>query len=379
MNAILPADIVAELESTIAGCAYERRVRMLRRTTDLLVAGRDRLQEPAISALDEVLLRIAERIEPTALTQLSTALVDLSLAPRETSRRLAFHDDPMVAGPLLLKSRTISANDLATIATSRGEQHLLAISGRNPVDPALTDILLKRGGKNVGRALVNNPGAAFSAAGYAMLIARAEHDNEIARALAFRSDTPDKIVRGLFPRLSPDARAAILDAAAPALRERIETVLSPTRPTARPKLPSSADYAEARLSVVALNRVGKLNDSTINRFAIRGEAANLIASLSVLSGAPTDVIEKIITDEDCEALVMACRASRLNWQTTLAILCNRGGPRLSYEQRERAQKLFDELYLSTSQWAVRWGEMAASAGAVTADNNNKRGKSGASP
>jgi uncharacterized protein (DUF2336 family) len=377
MNAILPADIVAELESTIAACAHDRRVRMLWRTTDLLAAGRDRLQEQEISALDEVLLRIAERIEPRALAELSTALVDLNLAPRETSRRLIFHDDPAVAAPLLLKSRTISTSDLEAIATSRGEQHLLAIASRHAVEPALTDILLKRGGKNVGRALVNNPGAQLSGAGYAMLIARAEHDGEIAKALAFRPDTPDKVVRELFPRITPDVRTSILDAAAPAVRERIETVLCPTPGTPRPKLPPSIDYSEARLAVVALNRVGKLNDSTVNRFAIRGETANLIASLSVLAGAPTDVIEKILADDDCEGLVMACRASRLNWQTTLAILCNRGGARLSYEQRERAQKLFDELYLSTSQWTVRWGEMAANASAATADNN-KRVKSGAS-
>ena len=377
MNAILPADIVAELERTIADCAHDRRVRMLWRTTDLLAAGRDRLQEREVNALDEVLHRIAERIEPSALAQLSTALVDLNLAPRETSRRLSFHDDPKVAAPLLLKSRTISTDDLETIATSRGEQHLLAIAARLAVEPALTDILLKRGGKNVGRALANNPGAEFSGAGYTVLIARAEHDGEIARALAFRPDTPDKVVRELFSRITPDVRASILDAAAPALRERIERMLCPTPGTPRPRLPPSIDYSEARLAVVALNRVGKLNDSTVNRFAIRGETANLIASLSVLSGAPTDVVEKVLTDEDCEGLVMACRASRLNWQTTLAILCNRGGARLSYEQRERAQKLFDELYLSTSQWTVRWGEMAASASAATADNS-KRVKSGGS-
>jgi len=68
-----------------------------------------------------------------------------------------------------------------------------------------------------------------------------------------------------------------------------------------------------------------------------------------------------MADADCEGVVMACRASRLNWQTTLAILSNRGGVRLSYEDRERAQQLFETLHLSTSQWTVRWGEMAANA------------------
>jgi hypothetical protein len=81
----------------------------------------------------------------------------------------------------------------------------------------------------------------------------------------------------------------------------------------------------------------------------------------VLSGAPIEIVEHVMTDDDCEGLVMACRASRLNWQTTLAILGNRCGRRLSFAERERAQHIFETLLLSTSQWTVRWGEIAANA------------------
>jgi len=73
---------------------------------------------------------------------------------------------------------------------------------------------------------------------------------------------------------------------------------------------------------------------------------------------------------------MACRASRLNWQTTLTILSNRGGKRLSYAERERAQRIFETLLLSTSQWTVRWGEIAASAN--TRDPANRGAKMGVS-
>ena len=59
---------------------------------------------------------------------------------------------------------------------------------------------------------------------------------------------------------------------------------------------------------------------------------------------------------------MACRASRLNWATTLAILSNRSGARLSFAQRERAQHIFETLLLSTSQWTVRWGEITTNTG-----------------
>jgi hypothetical protein len=151
---------------------------------------------------------------------------------------------------------------------------------------------------------------------------------------------------------------------------------APAAVPAPPKPPSSADYANARPEIVALNRVGKLNDSAVNRFAIRGETANLFTAISVLSGAPIEIVEHVMSDDDCEGLVMACRASRLNWATTLAILSNRSGARLSFAQRERAQLIFETLLLSTSQWTVRWGEIAASAS--TSDPGNRGAKMGVS-
>jgi hypothetical protein len=138
---------------------------------------------------------------------------------------------------------------------------------------------------------------------------------------------------------------------------------APAAAAIAPNPPRSADYAAARPEIVALSRIGKLNDSTVNRFLIRGETANLFTALSVLSGAPTEIIEHVMTEDDCEGLVMACRAARLNWSTTLAILSNRGGVRLSFAERERAQQMFETLLLSTSQWAVRWGEIAANSSA----------------
>ena len=191
-------------------------------------------------------------------------------------------------------------------------------------------------------ALIGNAGAQFSDAAYAALVGMGTADDELAKALALRPDTPDLVVRRL---LSPARGEA-----------------APTTAKA-PQAPCAAAYADARPEIVALNRVGKLNDSTVNRFAIRGETANLFAALSVLSGAPTEIIEHVMADEDCEGLVMACRASHLNWPTTLAILSNRGGLRLSFAERQRAQQIFETHLLSTSQWQIRWGDIAGKLGA----------------
>jgi hypothetical protein len=295
---------------------------------------------------------LTERVDAIALIQLSAALAELKAAPPETLRRLASHDDAEVACPVLLKSQALAAADLVVVAASSGERHLHAIAARNAIAPAVTEALIRRG-SSICLALIKNPGTEFSDSAYDALIAKAEQDGEIMKALALRPGTPDLVVRKLLSVSPLPTKPAKPTASA----------VSPAQvPAPAPlKPPCPTDYAGARPEIVALNRIGKLNDSTVNRFAIRGETANLFTALSVLSAAPIEIVEHVMTDDDCEGLVMACRASRLNWATTLAILTNRSGTRLSFAERERAQHIFETLLLSTSQWTVRWGEIAASA------------------
>jgi len=365
MMANSPADILVELEEAVATCPLDRCSRILEGVVQLLNGSRDGSQDMLCGVVDGVLLRLIERVETGALVQLSTTLAGFKVAPPETLRRLASHADPDVACPALLNSQAISEDDLAAVATSGGEQQLRAIVARSLIAPAVTEALIARGAPTC-LALIKNPGAQFSEAAYAMLIAKAEQDGEIMKALALRPGTPDLVVKRLLsatpsPKVPPATdRAKPNASAAPPAQ---------TAKPAPPKRPSPADYASARPEIVALNRVGKLNDSTVNRFTIRGETANLLTALSVLSGAPIEIVEHVMTDDDCEGLVMACRASRLNWATTLAILSNRSDARLSFAERERAQHLFETLLLSTSQWTVRWGEIAA--GAKTSDPGHR--------
>ena len=379
MMANSPANILVELEEAVAACPPERCAHILSGIVRLLTASRDQPQELLVNAVDGVLLRLTGRVAPSDLVQLSQALADLNVAPQDTLRQLASHEHQDVACPLLLKSQALSTADLEAVAVSGSERHQLAIAARDRIEPAVVEALVKRGGRPVCLALIENPGARFSDAAYALLVEKSAADDAITKALALRPGTPDLVVRKL---LSASPGKTMADKT-PANRTAAKPNASAAPPApgpepapVPPKRPCSADYASARPEIVALNRVGKLNDSTVNRFAIRGEIANLFTALSVLSGAPIEIVEHVMTDDDCEGLVMACRASRLNWQTTLAILSNRGGPRLSFAERERAQHIFETLLLSTSQWTVRWGEIAATAN--TSDRGNRGAKMGAS-
>lgn len=348
MMANSPADILVELENAVATCPLDRCTRILSGILQLLTSSRDRPQELLANVVDGVLLRLIERVEAGALIDFSTALAELKVAPPKTVRHLASHHNPDVACPVLLRSQSLSTADLKSIAAASGERQQCAIAARAPIDPLVIDTLIKGGARSTCIALIGNSEARFSGAAYVALVERCLTDDALTKALALRPDTPDAIMRELM-----SASAAPKSA----IGKATVSVQAVTTAPIAAKLPCAAAYASALPEIVALNRIGKLNDSTVNRFAIRGETANLVTALSVLSGAPIEIVEHVMTDEDCEGLVMACRASRLNWQTTFAILSNRCGTRLSSAERERAQHIFETLLLSTSQWTVRWGKL----------------------
>ena len=94
--------------------------------------GLDRLQQQvhrhavALLGTDEG----PRRIEGKALVHLSTSLAPIDNAPIEVVRRLSRHDEITIAAPVLGNSTRLSESDLIDIAKSKGQGHLLAISGR---------------------------------------------------------------------------------------------------------------------------------------------------------------------------------------------------------------------------------------------------------
>jgi uncharacterized protein (DUF2336 family) len=343
---------------------------MLRCTAQLYLAAAARLSPDHIDAFDDVLQLLMARMDARALTELSTALADVNPAPPATVRRLALHDDPAVAAPILVKSASLMEADLLEIAGNRSQQHLIAISSRQNLNEAITEVIIRHAGKDASRTLAKNPAAQFSPQGYAALMATAERDDNLAEALGSRPDLPAGTLHSLLSRASETVRARLLKAASPQVRERIQAALAgvgPSQAAGAKKAPSN-DYAEAKAAVVALNKGGKLSDSSVNRFAMRREYPNVIAALTLLSGAELEVIAQLMEEESGNGLIIACRGSRLNWQTTQAILNNRRVPPLSPPQLDQLKEVFELLYVSAAQYTIRF-EPPVNAAAKSGSSN----------
>ena len=138
-------NLVDELEGILASKNVSRRAEILRRVTDLFVVGSGRFSEDQVELFDDVMAKLVESVERAARAQFGARLATLSDAPTKIIRQLAFDDAIEVAGPVLLHSEQLDGNALIEAARSKGQEHLLAISGRKVLVESVTDVLVERG------------------------------------------------------------------------------------------------------------------------------------------------------------------------------------------------------------------------------------------
>src|SRR5262249_45912338 len=154
-------------------------------------------------------------IEQEALAELGRRLAPLGDAPAEVIRTLAHNDAIAVAGPVLARSPRLGDSDLADIALSKGQAHLLAISRRRALGPAVGDLLVSRGNRYVKRSLVANGAAQLSGEAYDALVAAAKEDAALAGRIARRADVPPAVLNVLISGATDAVRARLVAAARP--------------------------------------------------------------------------------------------------------------------------------------------------------------------
>src|ERR1700686_4564848 len=139
------SSLIDELEQALASGTSDQRIHTLARITDLFVIGAEGYSDDQIDVFDDVVIKIAARVEAKSLARLSNRLAPLANAPKRTVKELAAHPDISVARPVLVGSERIEESDLVDNARTQSQEHLLAISERQSLSEAITDVLVERG------------------------------------------------------------------------------------------------------------------------------------------------------------------------------------------------------------------------------------------
>ncbi|MBR1270227.1 DUF2336 domain-containing protein [Bradyrhizobium sp. AUGA SZCCT0222] len=366
---MLEQSIADEVEAAIKAGSAQKHLETFRRVTDLFLTSADGFNGEQIELFGDVLERLIRTIElraiadvsaRIALAEMSSQLASVKQAPQAVIRRLAHNEDISVAAPVLTESARLSAEDLVELAQTKSEAHLLAISGRWWLAEIVTDALLARHYPSVSRKLVANPGAKVSTNGFAVLLAQAEHDPELAIETGIRVDLPADIRRQLLRDATEAVRTRLLSRAPPHLFEEIRGAIAAAADGASREMSRVRDFASAKRYVTLLAKNGQLNEGALMSFARQRKYEETVAALAELSRSGIDVIRPLMQSLRDEGLLVPCRVAGLSWETVAAVLDSRfASGNMSPHQLAQAKSQYAKLTLDNAQRMLRFWQVKA--------------------
>jgi uncharacterized protein (DUF2336 family) len=321
--------IADEVEQAISAGSAQKCSETIERVTALFLASAERYNDEQIALFGDVFERLINTIElrtladvgaRIALAELSAQLAPLPQAPSSVIGRLARHDEIEIAGPVLTESPKLSSEDLVEIASSRSEKHLIAIAGRWWIQEIVTDTLLARRFPSVSRRLVDNPGAKLTPAGFAMIVAQAIGDPELAVATGIRTDLPKDLRTKLLRGASDTVRTRLLSRAPPHLFEEIRSAIVAASSGVAREFSREHDFATAKMLVAKLKKDGRLNEIAVLTFARQKRYEETVAALAALAMTGVEIVRPLMQSLNSDGILVPCKVAELEWLTVSAIL-----------------------------------------------------------
>ena len=324
--------IAGEVETIINVGSAEKRLATIKHVTDLFLSSAGSFNAEQIELFDDLLERLIKTIElraiadvgaRMALAEISVQLAPVAQAPPSVVRRLARHDEIAIAGPVLTESARLSTEDLVEIAETKGEPHLLAVSGRWWLKEVITDALLARRYPAVSRRIISNPGARISAAGFAIVVGQAESDPELAVETGVRVDLPSELRKQLLRSATEAVRSRLLSRAPPHLFEEIRSAIAAVAAGANRAMSDVRDFTAAKRLVARLKNNGELKEATLFGFAKQRKYEETVAALAELSRSTIEIVRPLMQSLRDDGVLVPCKAAELSWETVSAVLESR--------------------------------------------------------
>jgi uncharacterized protein (DUF2336 family) len=352
--------IADEVERAISAGSPQKCSETVGRVTALFLAAAERYNDEQIALFGDVFERLINTIElraladigaRIALAELSAQLAPLPQAPASVIGRLARHEEIDIARPVLTESPKLTNEDLVEIARVSGEKHLIAIAGRWWLQEIVTDALLARRFPSVSRRLVDNPGAKLSAAGFAMIVAQAIGDPELAVATGIRADLPRELRTKLLRGATEAVRTRLLSRAPPYLFEEIRAAVAAASGGADRELSRERDFATARQLIARLRRDGALTEAMLLGFARQKRYEETVAALAALAQTGIEIVRPLMQSLNSDGILVPCKVAGIRWETVGAVLDCRFSTGVTAESELiKLKSQFEEL---TSENALR--------------------------
>ncbi len=316
--------LIPGLDKIVRGGDPKRRADAARRISELFLQGAANFGSDHVDLFDGVLTSLVPHTELAARADLAERLSLLVNAPRALVGQLAHEDEIAIAGPLLRRSPVLDEKILVEIASVKGQGHLLAMAERLALSPDLTDVMVRRGDRDVVRRAAGNAGAAFSTDGYSTLIKRAGQDGVLTLKLGQRDDLSSEQLKDLLAGTIDVIRRRLFQVVKPERQTKIKQAMVAISGTT--ERAEGRDFAQAQRTVLALHRDGALGESALLNFARAFKYEESIAALAAMSGVKIETLDRLISGDRYDPILIAGKSLSLEWATVRALIMLRLGP-----------------------------------------------------
>jgi uncharacterized protein (DUF2336 family) len=332
-----------------------RRAEAAQRIAELFFQDAARLKSDHVDLFDGLLIDLVPHAELAARVELAERMSLIDNAPRALVGQLARENEITIAGPLLRRSPVLDETALIEIARIKGQGHLLAMSERPRLSADLTDVLVRRGDRDVVRRTAGNSGAHFSDGGYSALIKRAGKDGVLTLKVGQRDDLSRELLKELLDGSIDVIRRRLVEVVKPARQAAIRQAISEISGLPEP-IESRRDFAPAQRTILGLHRDGYLNEGALLGFAKSHRYEESVAALSAMSGVKIATLDRLISGDRHDPLLIVGKTIGLEWATVRALLLLRLGPNRTPASAdiEAARVNFARLMPSTAERVVNF-------------------------
>ena len=294
-NRILADDDEAEVRAELAGKIAR------------LMPGLSREENAHIFTLTiEPLERLARDASVTVRAVLAEEIKSLSCVPADIIKRLAQDAESIVAAPILEYSPLLSDADLMEIiACAQAHEVLTAVARRKPLNPDVSDVIVKSLDVPAVTALLVNPDARIRKETLDSILEQAEDVSEWHLPLALRADISARAIRriagfvgtAIIERLA--ARHVLSDAT------RLHLAREARARLAHADITVGAPAAPLRTAeiVAKAKAQGRLDAAFVEQAAQAGSRDLTILALAELSRVPASTVKRILLARNAKPVV----------------------------------------------------------------------------
>jgi uncharacterized protein (DUF2336 family) len=345
--------LIQELDDIVKAADPRRRARAARQVGELFLQGASGYRPDHVALFDGVLTSLVPHAEHDVRVGLAERLSNLGNAPRGLVGQLAREDEIAIAGPLLRRSSVLEEHVLVDIARAKGQQHLRAMTERPVLTSGLTDVIVRRGDRDVLRGAAGNAGAQFSSLGYSTLVKRANSDGVLTLAVGQRADLSSDHLKELLTGSVDAVRRRLLDVVKPERQAAIKRAMNEISGIAG-RAEIRRDFVPAQRAVLALHKAGELDENALLGFAKAYKYEEAVVTLAAITGVKIEALDRLIAGDRYDPILIAGKTIGLQWATVRALILMRLGPNRvpSPADIETARVNFSRLMPSTAQRVV---------------------------